>query len=161
MARPIPLQVAPRDVREEQRVQLEQAPEKHAEAILAGYEVLQQLHDSGILDVVRSALAARDDVVKTLVANADSPMAARALQNLLTLFRALGTIEPDAFAAFAHSFKEGLSFAAAQSDPSIGHFNLIRRAGSRHSRRGFGAGLHFLESFGRRLHAIADEPRET
>ena len=79
MARPIPLQVAPRDVREEQRVRLEQAPQKHAEAVLAGYEVLQQLYDSGVLDLLRGALAARDDVIKTVVADADTPEATRAM----------------------------------------------------------------------------------
>jgi uncharacterized protein YjgD (DUF1641 family) len=160
MARPIPLQVAPRDVREEQRVRLEQAPQKHAEAVLAGYEVLQQLYDSGVLDLLRGALAARDDVIKTVVADADTPEATRALRNLLTLGSLLGRIDPQILSAVVHVIPDGLSRATAQPDQSIGHLDLFRRAGSTHSRRGFGAALHFLESFGQRLDALADEQRE-
>ena len=46
MAQPIPLEIPPRNPRAELRSRLEQAPEEHAEAVLAAYEVLQELHES-------------------------------------------------------------------------------------------------------------------
>ena len=55
MARPIPLEVPPRDSRAELRSRLDQAPEEHAEAILAAYEVLQELHNRGALFTIRMA----------------------------------------------------------------------------------------------------------
>ncbi len=47
MAQPIPLEVPPRNPRDELRSRLEQAPEQHPEAVLAAYEVLQELHSAG------------------------------------------------------------------------------------------------------------------
>ena len=41
MARPIPLELPARDPREELRKRLEQAPVKHAEALLDSYALLQ------------------------------------------------------------------------------------------------------------------------
>jgi hypothetical protein len=43
MAQPIPLEIPPRNPRAELQSRLEHAPEEHAEAVLAAYEVLQQL----------------------------------------------------------------------------------------------------------------------
>ena len=56
MAQPILLHVAPRDPQHELNVQLQEAPAKHAEAILAAYEVLQEMHDRGVLDLMRGTL---------------------------------------------------------------------------------------------------------
>ena len=52
MAQPIPLELPKRDPREELRSRLEHAPADHAAALLAGYEVLQGLHDRGVLEPV-------------------------------------------------------------------------------------------------------------
>ena len=51
MAQPIPLEVAPRNAREELRKRLERAPDEHAEAILAAYELLQEMHNQGLLEI--------------------------------------------------------------------------------------------------------------
>jgi len=61
MARPIALELPARDPREELRRRLEQAPVKHVEALLDSYELLQQLHDHGVLELVRGALSASDN----------------------------------------------------------------------------------------------------
>jgi beta-phosphoglucomutase-like phosphatase (HAD superfamily) len=52
MARPIPLELPPRDPREELRNRLENAPVEHAEALLDSYELLQQLHDRGVFAAI-------------------------------------------------------------------------------------------------------------
>jgi hypothetical protein len=56
MAQPVPLEIPARKPRAELRSRLEQAPEEHAEAVLAAYEVLQELHDRGLLEIMRGAL---------------------------------------------------------------------------------------------------------
>ena len=56
MAKPILLEIPPRDPRVELRTRLENAPVEHAEALLAAYEVLQGLHDNGVLEILRGAL---------------------------------------------------------------------------------------------------------
>jgi hypothetical protein len=62
MARPIPLELPARNPREELRIRLEQAPIEHAEAVLAGFEVLQGLHDQGVLEVLRGVLGGSDKI---------------------------------------------------------------------------------------------------
>ena len=49
MARPIALEFSPREPAAELRSKLENAPAEHAEALLAAYEVLQAMHDQGVL----------------------------------------------------------------------------------------------------------------
>src|ERR1700740_2612220 len=95
MAQPIPLEIPPRNPRAELRSRLEQAPEEHAEAVLAAYEVLQELHNRGVLEIMRGALAASDEILETVVDDVKTPEAIRAIRNLLFWRRILGSIEPE------------------------------------------------------------------
>jgi hypothetical protein len=65
MARPIALELPPRDPREELRYRLQDAPVEHAEAILDSYELLQDLHDRGVFQLLRGALEASDKIVES------------------------------------------------------------------------------------------------
>ena len=90
MAQPIPLEIPPCDRRADLRSRLERAPAEHAEAVLAAYELLQELHDQGVLDLMRSALAARDEFLEKVVDNAKTPEAIRGIRHLLHRHRILG-----------------------------------------------------------------------
>src|ERR1700732_980074 len=100
MAQPIPLEIPPRNPRAELRSRLEQAPEEHAEAVLAAYEVLQELHNRGVLEIMRGALAASDEILETVVDNVKTPEAIRAIRNLLFWRQILGSIEPESPSPF-------------------------------------------------------------
>jgi len=156
MAQPISLHVAPRNLREELRARVERAPEDHAEAVLAAYDVLQQLHDRGVLDVVRSALAASDELLGSVVEGANSPATIRALRNLVFWQGVLGRIEPEWFKGIFQAIPEGLAQATAQRDEPVGLWKLFRRARRKDSLRGLAAAVDFLESFGRHLHALEE-----
>src|SRR2546426_11540784 len=97
MAQPIRFAVPPIDSRAVLRARVEHAPEAHAEAILAAFDLLQALHDRGILDVATSALRASDELLDTIVDNAKTPEAIRALRNLVFSQKILGSIEPQWF----------------------------------------------------------------
>ena len=90
MARPIPLELPPRDPREELRKRLEQAPIEHAEALLDSYELLQQLHDHGVFELLRGALGASDKLIETAVDAAKSDESIRAIRNAIILGKMLG-----------------------------------------------------------------------
>ena len=94
MAQPIPLRVASRDLQRELNVRLQEAPVKHAEAILAAYEVLQSMHDHGVLEVMRGTLGGGKKILEQAVVVGSGPEAIRAIRNVLLLVRALGEIEP-------------------------------------------------------------------
>src|SRR5271155_5553269 len=77
MANPIPLELPRPDPRLALQARLENAPAAHAEALLAAYEVLQGLHDRGVLDLMRGALGSGDKVLEIGVTAAQSPASIR------------------------------------------------------------------------------------
>jgi uncharacterized protein YjgD (DUF1641 family) len=151
MAQPIPLEIPPRNPRAELRSRLEQAPEEHAEAVLAAYEVLQELHNRGVLEIMRGALAASDELLEKVVDNAKTP---EAIRNLFLLQRILGSIEPEWFEGVVQAIPEGITQATAERDQPVGFFSLLRRLTSKDSLRGLAAAVDFLQAFGRHLHAL-------
>jgi uncharacterized protein YjgD (DUF1641 family) len=157
MAQPIPLEIPPRNPRAELRSRLEQAPEDHAEAVLAAYEVLQELHNRGVLEIMRGALAASDEILETVVDNVKTPEAIRAIRNLLFWRQILGSIEPEWFKGIFKAIPEGIAEATAERDKPIGFFGLLRRLTSKDSLRGLAAGIDFLQAFGRHLQS-AENP---
>ena len=161
MAQPIPFHAPGIDKREALRARLEQAPEKHAEAILAAYDLLQALHDRGILDVATSALRASDELLDQVVEAANTPEAIRALRNLMFWRQVLGRIEPAWFQGIFQAIPDGLATATAQRDEPVSLWKLLRRALNRNSLRGLAAGIDFLESFGRHLHALEASGQES
>jgi uncharacterized protein YjgD (DUF1641 family) len=156
MAQPIAFHTPPPDARDVLRARLERAPADHAEAMLAAYDVLQQLHDRGILDVVRSGLAAGDEMLDKVVDSANTPEAIRALRNLLFWRQVLGRIEPGWFQGIFEAIPDGLATATEPRDERIGLWKLLRRATRKDSLRGLAAGVAFLESFGRHLRSLED-----
>jgi len=153
MAQPIPLKFPPRNPRAELHSRLEQAPDQHAEAVLAAYEVLQELHDRGVLELMRGALAARDEILERVVDNADTPEAMRGIRNLLYWRRILGSIEPEWFKGIFQAIPEGLARATAQREQPVSIFGLLRRLSDKDTLRGLAAAIDFLQAFGRHLHS--------
>jgi uncharacterized protein YjgD (DUF1641 family) len=154
MAQPIPLEIPPRNPRAELRSRLEQAPQEHAEAVLAAYEVLQELHDRGVLEIIRGALAASDELLEKIVDNAKTPEAIRAIRNLLFWQRILGRIEPEWFKGLFQAIPEGIAQATAEGDQPVSFFGLLRRLTSKDSLRGLAGAVDFLQAFGRHLHLL-------
>jgi uncharacterized protein YjgD (DUF1641 family) len=154
MARPIALEVPPRNPRAELRSRLEQAPEEHAEAVLAAYEVLQELHNRGVLEIMRGALAASDEILEKVVDNARTPEAIRAIRNLLFWRQILGSIEPEWFKGVFQAIPEGIAQATAERDQPVSVFGVLRRLTNKDSLRGLAAAVDFLQAFGRHLHSL-------
>ena len=161
MAQPIPLEIPPRNPRAELQSRLENAPEEHAEAVLAAYEVLQQLHNRGVLEIMRGGLAASDELLQRVVDNAKTPEAIRAIRNLFLLQGILGSIEPGWFKAISQAIPEGIAKGTAERDQPVRLFSLLRRLTSKDSLRGLAAAVDFLQAFGRNLHSAQNSaPRD-
>ena len=151
MARPIPLGLAPRDPQRELASRLEQAPLEHAEAVLAAYEVLQSLHDSGVLEVLRGTLNGGEKILGQVVEVASGPEAIRATRNLLLLAGALGEIEPALLSDLTRALPKALVQANAEEAKPPGLFRLISTFWNRDFRRGLAAFNDLLVMFGRNL----------
>jgi uncharacterized protein YjgD (DUF1641 family) len=148
MGKPIAIDIPVCDPRDGVRARVEAAPVEHAQAVLAAYEVLQALHDRGILDLLRGALGAGDKIVESAVDAARAPESIRAMRNVLLLSKALGTIEPELFAGFVHAIPEAMVQAGREDSRP---WPLFRALLSRDFRRGLGAVNRLLEALGRHM----------
>src|ERR1700675_1572344 len=114
MAQPIPLHLAPRDSRDELNSRLQRAPLDHAEAVLAAYEVLQGLHDRGVLELMRGTLGGGEKILEQIVAVASGPEAIRASRNLILLVNAIGEIDPALLSDLTRALPKALIQANAE-----------------------------------------------
>ncbi len=151
MARPIPLEFPPRDPERELESRLQQAPREHAEAVLAAYEVLQSLHDSGVLEVLRASLGGGGTILEQMVEVARGPDAIRATRNLLLLVKALGEIEPTLLGDLTRAIPTALVQANAEESRPPGFFKLLGTFRNPNFRRGLAAFNDLLVAFGRNL----------
>jgi uncharacterized protein YjgD (DUF1641 family) len=151
-----PIELMPRvntgqGAREELKRRVDAAPLEHAEAVLDAFELLQQLHDSGTLDVLRGVLGARDQVVRHAVGIAIKPESVNVLRNLMILSNLLGDVNPDKLASALGGIPAALAQDPAEKPPSL--FAILRRFSSTESRRALAAAATVLESVGRGLGA--------
>ena len=151
MAQPIPLHLAPRDPQRELDVRLQEASSKHAEAILAAYEVLQGMHDKGVLELMRGTLGGGENILEQVVAVTSGPEAIRASRNLLLLVRALGEIDPVLLSDLTRAVPKALVQANAEETRPPGLIKLVSTFWNQDFRRGLAAFNDLLVVFGRHL----------
>jgi uncharacterized protein YjgD (DUF1641 family) len=156
MAKPIPLELPPRDSREELLSRLQSAPAEHAEALLAGYEVLQGFHDSGALELIRGLLGSGDKVLQTVVDATRAPEAVRIMRNLLLLTKMLGEIDPDLFEGFVQALPEAMQKAKEQGKESPGLLSTLNKFRSKDLLRGIVVVNSLLEIWGREFSSAAN-----
>src|SRR5438045_6066401 len=114
MSQPIRLEFLPRDARAELQTRLQDAPLQHAEALLSGYDLLQCLHDRGVLDLLRGGLGSSDKVLSIVVDAAKTPEAINATRNLLILSKVLFTLQPELLEKIANAVPDSLAQAGRQ-----------------------------------------------
>jgi uncharacterized protein YjgD (DUF1641 family) len=78
---------------------INQAPVEHAEAVLAGYDLLQRLFEKGIIDLFNGLLSAGDTVIDRMADVVSSKEAISALRVALIFGRPLTSIDPDKLSA--------------------------------------------------------------
>jgi uncharacterized protein YjgD (DUF1641 family) len=155
MAKPVPLQLPARDPREELRSRLERAPLEHADALIATYEVLQGLHDSGVLEVLRGLLGSSDKVLERVVDAARAPESVHAIRNLMTLFKTLGAIDPELFDGFALALPEAMQHARERGKEPPSLLATLNKFRSKDLRRGLVAVNALLEAWGQEFFSEA------
>jgi uncharacterized protein YjgD (DUF1641 family) len=103
----------PVDARNDLIRRVEQAPVEHAEAILSAYELLQQLHEKGMLDLLTGVLSAGETVVNHVVGVVSSKEMVNMLRMGLIFSNLLSSIDPDKLSSvIAQASKEPPSLLA-------------------------------------------------
>jgi uncharacterized protein YjgD (DUF1641 family) len=93
-------QFTPENSRNDLLRRLEKAPQQHAEAILsAAYELLQRMHDKGLIDIANGLLSASETVVERAADVISSKQAITALRLVLIFSNLLDSVDPDRVAA--------------------------------------------------------------
>ena len=151
MAQPIPLELPPRDPREELRKRLEEAPTAHAEAVLDSYELLQQLHDHGVFELLRGGFSASDTLIETAVDTAKSEESVRAIRNAIILGKMLGTINPVVLQSIALAVGETFGCYEKPIIEPPGLFSLLSQFRHKELRRSVALINRFLESLGNQI----------
>lgn len=128
---------------------LHQAPDKHADAILSGFELLQLLHDRGVLDLLRGLVGAGDQIVDTLTAAVDSPESLRGIRNFILLTKFFASIPPDVLNSLVRAVEAGAAREEAHRAP--GMLRLLWRFRSESNRHAIAVALDLLESVGKAL----------
>ena len=149
MARPIPMELPIRNAREELRTRLEQAPAEHAEAVLAGLEVLQGLHDRGVLELLRGVLSGGDKILEIAVEATKTPEAIRGIRNLLIMTKIFGAIDPELLMKSAEIVSDALVGAAKAKEEPPGFWAILRIFRIRNLRRGLAVMTSELEAWGK------------
>jgi len=150
MAKPIPLELPKRDPQEELRSRLEKAPDQHAAALLAALDVLQALHDQGVLEILRGVLGGGNKLLEIVVDASKTPEAIRGIRNLVIMSKILGSMDPELLKKFAEATPDVLVGAAnAQATPPPGFWETLRMLRSKNLRRALAVANNLLEALGR------------
>jgi uncharacterized protein YjgD (DUF1641 family) len=131
----------PVDSREDLIRRVEQAPIEHAEAVLAAYDLLQRLHQKGLLDLFNGLLSAGDTVVDRVVDVVSSKEMVTAVRVGLIFSKLLTSIDADAVHAVIAD--------AGKETPSL--LTLGKQAASKDARRGLATTVGLLNVFGAAL----------
>ena len=151
MARPIPLELPPRDPRQELRKRLDDAPQEYAEALLDSYELLQQLHQHGVFHLLRGVLGASDKLVETAVDATKSEESVCAIRNAIILGKMLGSINPEVLQCFAAATAETLGCYQKPIIEPPGLFSLLNQFRHKELRRSMALINRFLETLGNQI----------
>ncbi len=152
MARPITLEPPRSDPRAELIARLDQAPTKHTEALLAAYDVLESLHNRGVLDLLHGALQSENKLLEILVDAANSPESIRGLRNLVQLVKMLGEIDPESLRVWTRVVPDALK-SMTEPTGKMGLWKLLHQFRNPNVRRGIAAINKLLETLGRDLSA--------
>jgi uncharacterized protein YjgD (DUF1641 family) len=149
MAEPILLNLPPRDPREALYRRLESAPQEHAEALLAAYDVLQGLHDTGLLEIAKGLIGSSEKVLEILVDAADSPEVIRGIRNFIILTKLFSALEPKLLEHLADAVPKAL--VAAKTEKPLGLLHLLGKLSNQDTRRMLTIMIRVVESLGKDL----------
>jgi uncharacterized protein YjgD (DUF1641 family) len=139
----------PRDSRDDLIRKIDQAPVEHAEAVLAAYDLLQRLHEKGLIDLLNGVLSAGDTVVDRAVDVLSSKEMVTALRIGLIFGNVLTSIDAD---------KLGAAVAKSRTEPPS-LLAIVKQAMSKNARRSMAMAVGILNVLGAALNS-QQTPRE-
>ncbi|WP_035352613.1 DUF1641 domain-containing protein [Edaphobacter aggregans] len=131
----------PENSRDDLVRKIEEAPLEHAQAVLAAYDLLERLHENGILDLLNGLLSAGDTVVNHVVNVISAPQMITRLRTVLIFNNLLNSLDADKL--------HELLAEAGGKPPSL--LSMAKQATSEDARRGMATAVGLLNLFGAAL----------
>lgn len=145
MAHQITFKPQPIDPQKELTQRIASAPQEHAEALLAAWDLLQASHDKGMLDLLHGLVGGRDIIAGKLAEAANSPDGINVLRNLLAVGRILAALDPEMLYRLSKALDRHAP-KVQQTPPSL--LSLFRQFRAEDTRRGLAYGLELLAVVG-------------
>jgi uncharacterized protein YjgD (DUF1641 family) len=151
MAEPIDFTPRPRDPRAELYQKLCKAPERHVEALLDAYAILQLLRDNGILELAKGVLGSGERVLEIVTETMERDEVVRTIRNLFVLLKIIGSLDPEMLENVLKSVSNDVADAKTKKPPGI--IRLMNELSSEESRRALAPIVAALKSLGKNLPA--------
>ena len=103
MAKPIQLDFPPRNEKAELQKRLAEAPVEHAAAILEFLELLEAMHRHNVLNTLRGAVGAGDNLIGHISQTASKADYIRGMRNFIGLTKLFAQIDPELIEAIQRS----------------------------------------------------------
>jgi uncharacterized protein YjgD (DUF1641 family) len=150
MAKPVAFKPITVDFKADLQRRLEKAPDEHAAALLAAYDVLEAAYDQGLLDILHGMIASKDTIITTLSRYAKEPEGVAGIRNLLTAAKILTELDPEVLEVVSKAMSNAtLEHQKEQKPPSL--WQLFQRSTSEDGRRGLSFLTLMLSGLGRSL----------
>jgi uncharacterized protein YjgD (DUF1641 family) len=150
MAKPLAFKPNTVDFKADLQRRLEKAPDEHAAALLAAYDVLEAAYDEGLLDILHGLIASKDTIITTLARYAGQPEGIAGIRNLLTAAKILAELNPEVLDHASRAMSSATEeHQREQTPPSL--WQIFQRANSEDGRRGLSFLTLLLSGFGKSL----------
>ena len=150
MAKPITFKPITVDFKADLVKRLAKAPDEHAAALLAAYDVLEAAYDKGLLDILHGMIASKDAIITKLSEYAALPGGIAGIRNLLTAAKILTELDPEVLEHVSKAMSSATEEHKRETT-APGLFELAKRANSEDSRRGLSFMTLILSSLGKSL----------
>jgi len=145
MAAPLAFKPEPVDVQKELMQRVQTAPQDHAEALLAAWDLLEAAHQKGALDLAQGVIGGRDVIAGKLAEAANTPDGINVVRNLLALGRIVASLDPEMLYRVSRALDRNPP-KVQEKPPSL--LSLFRQFRAEDARRGLAYGLDLLAVVG-------------
>lgn len=126
---------------------------RNSEGLRSYIRLLQELHESGIMDTMKAALQSKEELAKVIVKEMNKPNNTNTINNLMAMADTLSMLDSDVVKKMASSVSTGFHKAREenQTEEKIGLFDLMKALKDPDINRAVRFGLNFLKGMGQSL----------
>lgn len=141
------------ELQQERLAQVLQEVSENADGLLETIQLLQELHEAGILPAIHSLVKAKEDIAKIALSQLLRPPVTNAINNAMGAMEALTEVDSQMSKKMIHSLVSGVKKAqeGLEANQTVSLFDLMKVLKDPDINRALGFGLNFLKGMGEGL----------